>query len=296
MTTVTGTCECVGFLGPALGGGHGFIQGYHGLAADQLLEARVILANGTAITASKTTNSDLFWALRGAGHNFGIVTEVTTKIYDVPSADTWYYENFVYSGESIEQVFGQLDTMKKNMPAQLQHYAVFFRSAEVDPVNVGDALADSGAQHCMLTTLQTLISFSIMYNGPVSEAEQWTKPFRQFKPLSNTNGTYSYPQLSSITGNGINDDICQHENLNRIRYPIYLDGFKSGLGKAVYDLFNKTTAQYPALSNSLMLFEGLSAQGVAAVQLDSTAVPLRKYFVLAYVKLSSATLHEAYSI
>lgn len=96
-------------------------------------------------------------------------------------------------------------------------------------------------------------------------------------------GTATYPQLSGLTGNGINDDICQHENLNRIRYPLYLDRFKPGSSKDIFDLFNKTTSQYPALNKSLMLFEGLSSQGVAAVQLDTTAVPLREYLVLAYV-------------
>lgn len=98
-----------------------------------------------------------------------------------------------------------------------------------------------------------------------------------------TNGTAIYPELSTLTGNGINDDICQHENLNRIRYPIYLDDFKETGPKDVFDLFNKTTAQYPALSRSLMLFEGLSSQAVAAVPLDTTAIPLRDYFILAYV-------------
>lgn len=136
MLSVTGTCECVGLLGPMLGGGHGFVQGYHGLAADSLIEARVILANGSIVTTSSTKNPDLFWALRGAGHNFGIVTEVKSKIYDVPDDDIWYYEKFVYSGDSIEQVFGQLDKVKRNTPVQFQHYAVFLHMPEVDPVNV----------------------------------------------------------------------------------------------------------------------------------------------------------------
>ena len=64
-------------MGVALGGGHGTLQGHYGLLADQIVAARIVLGNGKAVTASKKKNSDLFWALRGAGHNFGIVTEVT---------------------------------------------------------------------------------------------------------------------------------------------------------------------------------------------------------------------------
>ncbi|KAF2008888.1 FAD-binding domain-containing protein [Aaosphaeria arxii CBS 175.79] len=259
--TVSGTCECVGFLGPLLGGGHGFLQGYHGLAADQLISARVVLANGTIVTASDTSNPKLFWALRGAGHNFGIVTEATVKIYDVPKDDIWYYENFIYQGDSIEAVFGQLNKIKRDTPVQFEHYAVFGRLPQIDPVNA-------------------LVFFSILYNGPASAADKWVAPFRQFSPIDIQNGTATYPQLSGITGNGINDAICQHENLNRIRYPIYLDRFDPGAGKATFDYFNKTISDHPGLAGSLMLFEGLSTQAVKSVRLDSTAIPHRDYFVL----------------
>src|SRR5690349_20852225 len=80
--TVTGACECVSLVGPMLGGGHGWLQGRNGLAVDQLVEARVILPDGKLVIANETGKySDLFWALRGAGHNFGIVTEVKYKVY-----------------------------------------------------------------------------------------------------------------------------------------------------------------------------------------------------------------------
>jgi hypothetical protein len=87
--------------------------------------------------------------------------------------------------------------------------------------------------------------------------------------------------LASLTGNGINDAICENADLNRLRYPIYLSEFSTTGPMAVYNLFNTTTTQYPALNNSLMLFEGLSSQEVAAIPIDSTAIPVRDYFVLA---------------
>jgi hypothetical protein len=127
---------------------------------------------------------------------------------------------------------------------------------------------------------QALVLFSILYNGPSGDAERYVAPFRKFNPLSDTNGTATYPELSGITGNGINDDICQHENLNRIRYPVYLDQYDPKAQKAVFDNFNKTTARYPALGRSLVLFEGLSTQAVTKVPIDSTAYAHRDYFVL----------------
>lgn len=51
---MTGACECVGLVGPLLGGGHGYLQGQYGLVSDQLISARVVLATGDAITVSAT--------------------------------------------------------------------------------------------------------------------------------------------------------------------------------------------------------------------------------------------------
>ncbi|CAI6270044.1 unnamed protein product [Periconia digitata] len=260
--TVSGTCECVGFLGPMLGGGHGWIQGLHGLAADQIIKARVILANGTIVSASTTENPDLFWALRGAGHNFGIVSEVTNKIYDVPDSDEWYFEKYTYTGASVDQLFDQLEKIKRDTPPELQFYSVFLNIPAID-------------------STQALVFMAMLYNGPASAADKWMAPFRTFNPIDIEKGSTTYPELSALTGNGINDDICQHEPINRIRYPLYLDGMKKGVPKQVYNLYNATTAQYPALNRSLMLFEGLSTQAVRSVQLDTTAVALRKFHTLA---------------
>lgn len=86
-----------------LGGGHGLLQGYYGLVADQLLEARVVLADGSVVTASPTENTDLYWALRGAGHNFGIVTSLRIKVYE--QFDKWSEIQMVFSGDQLEEVF-----------------------------------------------------------------------------------------------------------------------------------------------------------------------------------------------
>ncbi|KAI3527600.1 hypothetical protein CSPX01_16853 [Colletotrichum filicis] len=81
--TVTGICECVGISAPVLGGGHGWLQGQYGLASDQVISAKVVLPDGRLVTASNYENPDLFWALRGAGHNFGIVTEWQYRVHDI---------------------------------------------------------------------------------------------------------------------------------------------------------------------------------------------------------------------
>ncbi|EGZ14152.1 hypothetical protein PHYSODRAFT_511802 [Phytophthora sojae] len=80
-----GTCPSVGIGGHISGGGYGMVSRHYGLAADQTTEMRVVLYNGTVVTASTTQNPDLFWALRGGGAgSFGIVTLFTIKAYKMP--------------------------------------------------------------------------------------------------------------------------------------------------------------------------------------------------------------------
>ena len=95
---VTGCCEATSLLGPGLGGGHGFLQGKYGLISDQFASARIVLADGTVKNvSSESSDPDLWWALQGAGHNFGIVTSVTMKIHDALNEDIWSFESYVYT-------------------------------------------------------------------------------------------------------------------------------------------------------------------------------------------------------
>lgn len=57
------------------------MTGQYGMVIDNLLSARVVLADGSSVEASKDSNSDLFWGIRGGGSNFGVVTEFTYKIH-----------------------------------------------------------------------------------------------------------------------------------------------------------------------------------------------------------------------
>jgi len=124
---VTGVCECTGTVAPLLGGGHGALQGHYGLLADNLLSARLVLANGTAVTASPTSHPDLFWAIRGAGHNFGIVTEFEYKIYDVPPDGSWAYTMLIFTGDKVEEIYEQVNALTKdeNEVAELINFSFF---------------------------------------------------------------------------------------------------------------------------------------------------------------------------
>ena len=80
---VTGNCNCVGALGAGLGGGYGNLIGLYGFSVDNILSMDVVLPNGKTQTVTPK-QADLFWAFRGAGPNFGIVTSAVYKSYPVP--------------------------------------------------------------------------------------------------------------------------------------------------------------------------------------------------------------------
>lgn len=86
-----------------LGGGMGRLMGKYGLMSDALLRAEVALWNGSVVEASESVNPDLFWGLRGAGHNLAVVVEATFKTW--PDEGGMHYNaDMVFSHDSLEGV------------------------------------------------------------------------------------------------------------------------------------------------------------------------------------------------
>jgi FAD binding domain/Berberine and berberine like len=85
LAPLSGTASSVGVAGYTLGGGAGWLSRAYGYAADSLLRAEVVTADGHLLTASAAHHPDLFWALRGGGGNFGVVTALEFRLYPVAS-------------------------------------------------------------------------------------------------------------------------------------------------------------------------------------------------------------------
>lgn len=115
-----GSCPGVGIAGHLLHGGYGWASHNKGLALDWMIGATVVLANATEVHCSETENPDLFWALRGAGSNFGIVTSFELKTFEVPPISTPFKASLNWTSEE-EKVEGikALVEFARTAPAEL---------------------------------------------------------------------------------------------------------------------------------------------------------------------------------
>jgi FAD/FMN-containing dehydrogenase len=113
FSAAVGTVGSVGVIGLTLGGGYGSLIGLLGLAVDNLLSAEVVLTDGRVVTTDPRHEPDLFWALRGGGGNFGVVTRIETRLHPIPEVNAgmvafgWAQAPSVLSG--LRGLHGELD-------------------------------------------------------------------------------------------------------------------------------------------------------------------------------------------
>jgi hypothetical protein len=124
-----GSCPTTGVVGVAFGAGLGRLQGKYGFLHDNMVSCKLVLADGSVVTASKSSNPDLFWGIRGAGHNFGIALEVTFQVH--PQAHggihlTWDLE---YTLDQCDEVFQTLNSVSETMPAELAIFVLWLRQS-----------------------------------------------------------------------------------------------------------------------------------------------------------------------
>jgi len=118
------------------------LQARYGFAADGLVSARLVLADGSAVTVSEHENPDLFWGVRGAGHNLGVVTSFELKLYDVPAAK-WTIITFSFTQDKLESFFNTWNHMEDTHkdPGLLLLNGVMARNPTLDPNHVSCLLS-----------------------------------------------------------------------------------------------------------------------------------------------------------
>ncbi|KAJ5501846.1 FAD linked oxidase N-terminal [Penicillium expansum] len=180
LGTVSGVVGDTGVGGLILDGGYGYLTGRRGLALDCLLGCEAVLANGDIIIANKDENADLFWAFRGAGPNFGIVTNFTSQAY--PQGDCW--AGFLaYPPDKLAELieFGNLFMRTTDGNSMLS-------------IIVGNFIPPDRAAGLLAV---------VFYNGTKDEGKEFFKPIYDLKLIGDTTATMPYTEDRHLFG-GLN--------------------------------------------------------------------------------------------
>ncbi|KAL4975568.1 hypothetical protein BDW66DRAFT_151852 [Aspergillus desertorum] len=255
--TVHGVCECVSYLGPALGGGHGAYQGKYGMSSDQFVSLRIATADGEIVTVSENEgDQDLWWAMRGAGHNFGIVTSVTSKIYDTPEGGKWAHEVLLFTGSQSEALFEAFNNLADIQPPGFMVWTYLVRIPELNP--------------------EEPVYLAHFLREAVDEIEPGLiNPFRelsQVPALAKTVGLYT--DIPTWINTALNSRGCVAES-NKARFPIGFPRYDPQAQKEMFDVFARGTAGDSPFNTSMILLEQYSSQGVEAYPENSSAYPYR---------------------
>ena len=183
LATPSGIISTTGVGGLTLGGGVGYLTRKCGLSIDNLLAADVVLANGKFVKASAEENADLFWAIRGGGGNFGVVTSFTFRLHPV---------DILYGGPMLYELSETADVMKwyrDFIPAAPDDLNGFFAFLTVPPV----------APFPEHLHRKKMCGIVWAFAGAHDKAEETFKPIRAFKKAAlDFVGPLPHPALQSM--------------------------------------------------------------------------------------------------
>lgn len=108
---MNGGCNCVGVLGATLGGGVSRWMGHYGMPIDNVLSANIVTSTGELITVSPDNHPDLFWAILGAGPNFGVVTSVVMNAFPLIDNGVIWAGELIFSGDKLKPVIEVLNNL-----------------------------------------------------------------------------------------------------------------------------------------------------------------------------------------
>ena len=179
-----GIVSTTGISGLTLGGGTGYLTRKHGLTIDNLIEADVVLADGTFVTASATQHPDLFWALRGGGGNFGVVTSFLFQAHPV---------SMVYAGPIFWDAAHAPEVMRAYrdfLPAAPEELGIFVGLKTVPPVDPFPK-PHWGKRACAIIGA---------YNGSAAHGEKAMAPLLASvpPPLFNWMGAMPFPAMQAL--------------------------------------------------------------------------------------------------
>jgi FAD/FMN-containing dehydrogenase len=174
LATTSGGCPGVGIAGLTLGGGEGRLMHKYGAACDNLISAQLVTVDGRQVEASQNSNADLFWAIRGGGGNFGVLTALEYRLHPV-----------------TEVLAGTLMYPPGRMPELLQAFGKFVAAAP-DEMDILTQL--------MLSERGARCRMDVCYCGDPPIGNDLLRPLRTLKPQEDSVRVMSYLEAQAAGG------------------------------------------------------------------------------------------------
>jgi hypothetical protein len=181
LAVPAGIISTTGVGGLTLGGGVGYLSRKYGLTIDNLLEADMVLADGRFVTVNADQNADLFWAIRGGGGNFGIVTSFKFQAHPVKN---------VYAGPTLWPIEKTKEIM--------EWYHDFINNAPDDLNGFVATLVIPGPPFPEALHNKQFCGIVWCYTGDLDKAEEAFKPIRAMNPLFEHVGPMPYPIVQTL--------------------------------------------------------------------------------------------------
>ena len=255
LATVGGTVADTGVGGLTLGGGYGHLSGKYGLVIDNIVSITTVLANGDIVKTSETEHPDLFWALKGAGQNFGVATEFVLKAY--PQGEAYAgMMLFPPTPEIVEKVVNTLNDL-----------------FQIQDTPDGPQAKAGGKLGCLLALAkpppaggQTMLLLISAAPGVANEAEgkELLKPFQDIGPMLNTCAMHPYPTVNNL----VPTEIGLRSSMKGAAYLVPL---RSTFVLEVAKAFDEFATDVPDAAGSLVAFEFYDATKVNELETGSFA-------------------------
>jgi hypothetical protein len=231
LATVLGFVSETGVAGLTLGGGFGYLTRQFGWTTDSLIEVEIVTADGQILRASREVNDDLFWALRGGGGNFGVVTEFVFRLHEIGPEVTAGL--IAWSAEEAEGVLDLYRTVSASAPREMTS-VVLMRNAPPAPWLPADKHG------------QPMIAIVVVHTGTIEQAGRDLAVIKDYgEPWADLIQVKTYVEQQSML------DATQPKGMHYY----WKSEFLAGLTGPLLDTVRAQFAGLSAPANQIVLFQ-----------------------------------------
>ncbi|MCJ1282144.1 hypothetical protein MMC26_001467 [Xylographa opegraphella] len=248
-----GSCSCVGILGATLGGGVGPYGGLHGLQLDALQSVRMVTGTGALIEVSSTSHPDLWWGLRGAGFNFGIVTSATYQVY-----------NFTNNGQAMSADFRFYAAQN----ASLYEFARSFTGRMPDTFSIDIAIAYNESFG------GTYLFANFIYVGALREGIALIQPLIDLGPFDQNITMIPWKDIETSSKFGVDAVACIKGNFHSV-WGLNLYQVDVPTMIAAVNYMDSVYAQNADFRFGFLAIDMYASRVTESIPDDSTAYPYR---------------------